>query len=81
MPCPRCGTPLSRSKVPHLIVSIAACLFILVNLVLVYAIFSGWSFGGRPDIKLALQVGALILGVVMLAASLRLRLIKVSERR
>ncbi len=75
-PCPRCGTPLGWSKVPHLTRSIAACLLILVSLALVYAISSEWSFGRRFDIRLALHAGALILAVIMLAATWRLRLVQ-----
>lgn len=80
-PCPRCGTPLSWSKYPHLTRSIAACLFILVNLAVVYGTSSEWSLGGRFDIRLALHSGALILAVLILAATLRLRLIRRSEQQ
>jgi hypothetical protein len=81
-PCPRCGTPLSWSKVPHWTRSIAACLLILVSLTLVYATaFTERSLGGSFDIRLALPFGALILAGVMLAATWRLRLVQRSEQQ
>ena len=80
-PCPRCGTLLTWSKVPYLTREISACLCILVILVDFYATSSGWSPGGRFDIRPALDFGLLILAVVMLAASLRLRLIQRPEQR
>jgi hypothetical protein len=61
--------------------NIAACLFILVNLALVYVILSEQSLGRRLDIRLALQAGALGLAAVMLAATWRQRLVQRSGKR
>lgn len=78
-PCPRCGTVLIWSKYPWLTMSIAAWVFMLINIFIIFGYVAERSFGESFDIKLVFHLVALFLAMVMLAASRRLRFIKRSE--
>lgn len=79
VPCPRCETVLMWSKYPRMVISHASWVFMVVNVFLLFIFAADWSFEGRFDITLALQLVALILAMVMFAALRWLRLIKAPE--